>query len=126
MSFLSESTLASLRTAPLEPRDDVINPHGSPLVEEDENDLDTNASTAIAVADDPQFQTLPWHHKEMYRMFGKQADYYLHPKIEDDAKKRSPKPLNEKMKEHASKHPLKDDVFIYSSILQLISQLCNE
>jgi len=31
-------------------------------------------------------ETLPWHHVQLYELYGKEADYFLHPKIETEAK----------------------------------------
>lgn len=32
-------------------------------------------------------EDLPWHHQQLYRMYGQKADYFLHPKMEPEIKK---------------------------------------
>lgn len=36
-------------------------------------------------------ETLPWHHLQLYNFMGKEADYFLYPKLDMD--KRATKPL---------------------------------
>jgi hypothetical protein len=47
------------------------------LVEEEEEEDD------VVMEED---EVLPWHHLQLYQLYGKEADYFLHPKIETEKK----------------------------------------
>ncbi|XP_046572049.1 uncharacterized protein LOC124280200 [Haliotis rubra] len=58
---------------------------------EDDDDVDLNQSATSSDLD-----SLPWHHQQLYRLYGEEADYFIHPKIE-------PKPVvvvSPKLKKH--------------------------
>ena len=52
------------------------------LLEEDEEAEETDA-----VFDDAR-PTVPWHHEQLYQLYGKEADYFLYPKMEDKERRR--------------------------------------
>lgn len=31
--------------------------------------------------------SVPWHHAQLYKMYGRHADYYIHPKMQPEEKK---------------------------------------
>jgi len=36
--------------------------------------------------DDSECDAIPWHHMQLYRLYGDEADYFLHPKLVDDSR----------------------------------------
>ena len=46
-----------------------------------------------------ELSMLPWHHEQLYRLYGKDADYFLHPKIEVE-KQKVVKTMNPKLRKH--------------------------
>ncbi|KAL5014786.1 hypothetical protein ScPMuIL_009056 [Solemya velum] len=50
-----------------------------PNIREDDSDDDN--------AEDDSGEGLPWHHQQLYLMYGQKADYFLHPKMEPETKK---------------------------------------
>ncbi|XP_071082973.1 uncharacterized protein [Haliotis cracherodii] len=66
----------------------------SPMREmEAEYDADVDLSQSATSSD---LDSMPWHHQQLYRLYGEEADYFIHPKIE-------PKPVvvvSPKLKRH--------------------------
>ena len=93
----THSSLASQPTiGPLTP------PTVSALQEEDEEDEfalsdEEDGARQLGNSYDAELSMLPWHHVQLYRLYGKEADYFLHPKIEAE-KKKVVKTLNPKLR----------------------------
>lgn len=66
----------------------------SPCLAEDEEDEKTDR-----VALD-KGQALPWHHAQLYRLYGDKANYFLYPKIEPKPQKQ----LHPKLRNPGGKH----------------------
>ncbi|XP_041348580.1 uncharacterized protein LOC121368092 isoform X2 [Gigantopelta aegis] len=62
----------------------------SPVREQDneEDDEDREKDVPVDLAD------LPWHHAQLYRLYGEEADYFIHPKLEPKGNK----PFSPKLK----------------------------
>lgn len=52
----------------------VIDSAPSSLAAEDDND------------EEEEEKPLPWHHQQLYSLYGKDADYFLYPKTQDEVK----------------------------------------
>lgn len=64
---------------------------------EAEYDADVDLSQSATSSD---LDSMPWHHQQLYRLYGEEADYFIHPKIE-------PKPVvvvSPKLKRHEGKN----------------------
>ncbi|GFR95490.1 hypothetical protein ElyMa_006274500 [Elysia marginata] len=58
--------------------------------EEEEEDEETSAPRDLApdgVETPADLSEVPWHHAQLYKMYGRNADYYIHPKMQVEKKK---------------------------------------
>ena len=75
---------------------------GTPLYEEDD-DEDNGTVTSwsrenTGASSGDSLGLLPWHHQQLYRLYGKQAaDEFLYPKFEDKKRTVAPKAVNPKL-----------------------------
>lgn len=69
---------------------------------EEDEDLDEDG-------DEPP-EELPWHHQQLYHLYGKQADYFLYPKFQQD-KKAASKPLQPRIRKLAGEQ---DFIWFYN------------
>ncbi|GFO01925.1 hypothetical protein PoB_002843000 [Plakobranchus ocellatus] len=53
--------------------------------EEDARTLKERAPDGVVTPAD--LSSVPWHHAQLYRMYGRNADYYIHPKMQEERKK---------------------------------------
>ena len=65
--------------------------------ETEERPEDEEESAYHEMEDD--FEPLPWHHQQLYNMYGRQADYFLHPKMEDHEQRRVTIAINPRLRE---------------------------
>ena len=97
---------------------------GTPLYEEDDDEDETtitsdgsrgntgDSSCTGASAD----AGLPWHHQQLYRLYGKAAaDEFLYPKFEDKKKNVAPKAINPKLRRQGGMHYSSTCIFIIVS-----------
>ena len=50
----------------------------------------------------PESEAVPWHHEQLYRLYGKKADYFLYPKFEPE-KKKMVGPMNPELRREGGK-----------------------
>lgn len=96
--FTDLSTRSSLASAPLREGTEQARA-ASVLMEEDEDDFDEEKYSedkgewSVIPEED-----IPWHHKKLYELYGKEADSFLYPKFEEDQKK-PVGPINPKLRQ---------------------------
>ncbi len=93
------STHSSLASGPVH----VIatSPQNSILEEEDEEQDEDDDEEARCSKTQPRPDQLPWHHEQLYKLYGKEADYFLYPKFDDKEKKKTAKkPMNPKLRKY--------------------------
>ena len=77
---------------------------GTPLYEEEDDYYDNGTVTSwsrehTGVSSDASSGLLPWHHQQLYRLYGKAAaDEFLYPKFEDKKRTVAPKAINPRLR----------------------------
>lgn len=76
--------------------------HVTVLQEEDEEEEEEDEFYVSDNEEEYQGKALPWHHDQLYRLYGKDADYFLHPKI-DVEKPKILQPMNPKLRKQGGR-----------------------
>ena len=84
---------------------------GTPLYEEEDDDGSwSRENTGVSSGDSSGL--LPWHHQQLYRLYGKSAaDEFLYPKFEDKKRTVAPKAINPKLRRQGGTYRLSKGLF---------------
>ena len=75
----------------------IASPAGSVLREEEEREGGEGGE---------EEEGLPWHHRQLYRLYGADADHFIHPKVEDTARPScTAKPMDPELRRQCSESP---------------------